>query len=56
MCPTLIWSVLTFNSRFNLVNAGRINEKKALAKASNPQGLEMNFKSIFLNEGVRIVD
>jgi twitching motility protein PilT len=46
----------TFNqSLFNLVKAGRVTEKEALAKASNPQSLEMNFKGIFLNEGGRIV-
>ena len=46
----------TFNqSLFNLVKAGRITEKEALAKATNAQALEMNFKGIFLNEGGRIV-
>jgi twitching motility protein PilT len=46
----------TFNqSLFNLVKAGRVTEKEALLKASNPQALEMNFKGIFLNEGGRIV-
>jgi twitching motility protein PilT len=46
----------TFNqSLFNLVKAGRVTEKDALSKASNPQALEMNFKGIFLNEGGRIV-
>jgi twitching motility protein PilT len=46
----------TFNqSLFNLVKAGRVTEKDALLKASNPQALEMNFKGIFLNEGGRIV-
>jgi twitching motility protein PilT len=46
----------TFNqSLFNLVKAGRVTEKEAMAKASNPQALEMNFKGIFLNEGGRIV-
>ena len=46
----------TFNqSLFNLVKAGRVTEKDALAKASNPQALEMNFKGIFLNDGSRIV-
>ena len=46
----------TFNqSLFNLVKAGRVTEKEALAKASNAQALEMNFKGIFLNEGGRIV-
>ena len=38
-----------------LVKAGRITEKEALAKASNPQALEMNFKGIFLDEGRRII-
>src|ERR1017187_2146552 len=48
--------MLTFNqSLFNLVKAGRVTEKEALGKASNPQALEMNFKGIFLNEGGRIV-
>src|SRR5882757_494754 len=47
----------TFNqSLFNLVKSGRVSEKEALAKASNPQALEMNFKGIFLNEGGRIVN
>ncbi len=48
--------MITFNqSLFNLVKAGRVTEKEALAKATNPQALEMNFKGIFLNEGGRIV-
>jgi twitching motility protein PilT len=48
--------MITFNQcLFNLVKAGKITEKEALAKASNPQALEMNFKGIFLNEGGRIV-
>ncbi len=48
--------MITFNqSLFNLVKSGRVLEKEALAKASNPQALEMNFKGIFLNEGGRIV-
>jgi len=48
--------MLTFNqSLFNLVKAGRVTEKEALAKASNPQALEMNFKGIFLDEGRRII-
>jgi twitching motility protein PilT len=48
--------MLSFNqSLFNLVKSGRVTEKEALAKASNPQGLEMNFKGIFLDEGRRIV-
>ncbi|HUC85554.1 MAG TPA: hypothetical protein VL970_10210, partial [Candidatus Acidoferrales bacterium] len=46
----------TFNqSLFNLVKAGKVTEKDALAKASNPAALEMNFKGIFLSEGGRIV-
>jgi twitching motility protein PilT len=49
--------MLTFNqSLFNLVKSGRVAEKEALAKATNPQALEMNFKGIFLNEGGRIVN
>ncbi|HEX5400552.1 MAG TPA: PilT/PilU family type 4a pilus ATPase [Verrucomicrobiae bacterium] len=48
--------MLTFNqSLFNLVKSGRVTEKEALAKASNPQALEMNFKGIFLDEGRRII-
>jgi twitching motility protein PilT len=48
--------MITFNqSLFVLVKSGRVTEKEALAKASNPQALEMNFKGIFLNEGGRIV-
>jgi twitching motility protein PilT len=48
--------MISFNqSLFNLVKSGRVTEKEALAKASNPQGLEMNFKGIFLDEGRRIV-
>ena len=48
--------MISFNqSLFNLVKAGKISEKEALAKASNPQALEMNFKGIFLNEGGRIL-
>src|SRR5277367_6128578 len=48
--------MVTFNqSLFNLVKNGRVTEKEAMAKASNPQALEMNFKGIFLNEGGRIV-
>ena len=48
--------MLSFNqSLFNLVKSGRVTEKEALSKASNPQGLEMNFKGIFLDEGRRII-
>ncbi len=40
--------MLTFNqSLFNLVKSGRVTEKEALGKASNPQALEMNFKRHF---------
>ncbi len=48
--------MISFNqSLFNLVKSGRVTEKEALSKATNPQGLEMNFKGIFLDEGRRIV-
>jgi len=48
--------MVSFNqSLFTLVKAGKVSEKEALAKASNPQALEMNFKGIFLNEGGRII-
>jgi twitching motility protein PilT len=48
--------MLTFNqSLFNLVKDGKVTEKEALAKATNPQALEMNFKGIFLDEGRRIL-
>ena len=48
--------MLNFNqSLFNLVKAGKVTEKEALAKATNPQALEMNFKGIFLDEGRRIL-
>ncbi len=40
---------------FNLVKARKITEKEALAKATNAQALEMNFKGIFLDEGRRIL-
>ncbi|HEX9045720.1 MAG TPA: PilT/PilU family type 4a pilus ATPase [Verrucomicrobiae bacterium] len=44
--------MITFNQcLFNLVKAGKITQKEALAKASNPQALEMNFKGIFLSSG-----
>lgn len=49
--------MITFNqSLFELVKSGRVTQKEALAKASNPQALEMNFKGIFLNEGGRILN
>jgi len=48
--------MISFNQcLFNLVKAGKVSEKEALAKATNPQALEMNFKGIFLNEGGRII-
>jgi twitching motility protein PilU len=48
--------MITFNqSLFDLVKAGRVSEKEALSKATNPQALEMNFKGIFLDEGRRII-
>ena len=48
--------MITFNqSLFNLVKAGRVTEKEAMSKASNPQALEMNFKGIFLDEGRKIL-
>ncbi|HTV75768.1 MAG TPA: ATPase, T2SS/T4P/T4SS family, partial [Candidatus Baltobacteraceae bacterium] len=48
--------MLSFNqSLFNLVKEGRVTEKEAMSKASNPQALEMNFKGIFLDEGRRII-
>jgi len=48
--------MLNFNqSLFNLVKEGKVSEKEALAKATNAQALEMNFKGIFLDEGRRIL-
>src|SRR5262245_8466546 len=48
--------MLNFNQAlFQLVKDGRVTQKEALAKASNPQALEMNFKGIFLDEGRRIL-
>src|SRR3974390_1629855 len=48
--------MLNFNQAlFNLVKQGRVSEKEALSKATNPQALEMNFKGIFLDEGRRIL-
>jgi twitching motility protein PilT len=40
---------------FQLVKDRKVSEKEALAKATNPQALEMNFKGIFLDEGRRIL-
>ncbi len=46
----------TFNQAlFTLVKQGKVTEKEALAKATNPQALEMNFKGIFLDEARRIL-
>jgi len=46
----------TFNQAlFNLVKQGRVSEKEALAKASNPEALKMNFQGIFLDEARRIL-
>ena len=48
--------MITFNQAlFEMVKSGRITEKEALSKATNPQALEMNFKGIFLDEGRRII-
>jgi twitching motility protein PilT len=48
--------MLNFNqSLFQLVKQRKVSEKEALAKATNPQALEMNFKGIFLDEGRRIL-
>jgi twitching motility protein PilT len=48
--------MLSFNqSLFQLVKDGKVSQKEALSKASNPQALEMNFKGIFLDEGKRIL-
>ena len=48
--------MLNFNqSLFQLVKDGKVSEKDALSKATNPQALEMNFKGIFLDEGRRIL-
>ena len=48
--------MINFNqSLFNLVKAGKVSEREAMNKATNPQALEMNFKGIFLDEGRRIL-
>ena len=48
--------MLNFNqSLFQLVKDGKVSQKEALTKATNPQALEMNFKGIFLDEGRRIL-
>ena len=46
----------TFNqSLFKLVKAKLITEENALAKATNPEALKMNFRGIFLDESRRIL-
>ena len=46
----------TFNQAlYDLVKDKKVSEKEALAKAGNPQGLEMMFKGIFLNDSSRIL-
>jgi twitching motility protein PilT len=48
--------MLSFNQHlYQLVKDGRITKEAALAKASNPQALEMNFQGIFLDEARRIL-
>jgi twitching motility protein PilT len=48
--------MVNFNqSLFQLVKDGKVSQKEALAKATNPQALEMNFQGIFLTEGKRIL-
>src|SRR5207245_5268049 len=48
--------MINFNQAlFQLVKEGKVSEKEALTKATNPQALEMNFKGIFLDEGRRIL-
>ena len=48
--------MLNFNqSLFQLVKDRKVTEKEAMAKATNAQALEMNFKGIFLDEGRRIL-
>jgi Tfp pilus assembly pilus retraction ATPase PilT len=48
--------MLSFNqSLFQLVKDGRVSQEEALAKATNPKALEMNFKGIFLDENRRIL-
>ena len=48
--------MLSFNQHlFQLVKDHKITKEAALAKASNPQALEMNFQGIFLDESRRIL-
>ena len=50
-----ISKVFTATVLAQLVKEGKVSEREALSKASNPQALEMNFKGIFLDEGRRIL-
>jgi twitching motility protein PilT len=46
----------TFNqSLYNLVKAKMVTEEQALARATNPEALKMNFRGIFLDESRRIL-
>ena len=46
----------TFNQAlYKLVKAKMITEEEALAKATNPEALKMNFRGIFLDESRRIL-
>jgi len=48
--------MLSFNQHlFQLVKDGKVTKEAALAKATNPQALEMNFQGIFLDEARRIL-
>ncbi|HQC42113.1 MAG TPA: PilT/PilU family type 4a pilus ATPase [Verrucomicrobiota bacterium] len=48
--------MINFNQHlYALVQEGKITQEEALASASNPQALEMNFKGIFLDESRRIL-
>jgi twitching motility protein PilT len=48
--------MINFNqSLLQLIRERKISESEALAKATNPQVLEMNLKGIFLDEGRRIL-
>src|SRR5437867_6991376 len=48
--------MINFNQALSQpVKDGKVMEREALAKATNPQALEMNFKGIFLDEGRRIL-
>ena len=46
----------TFNQAlYKLAKAKLITEEEALAKATNPEALKMNFRGIFLDESRRIL-